>query len=87
MTTRAYKATGVFTDDDVLEILADNEALFSYELFLEAAGLPPMPREMPPEHWQAALKHRTLTPQEQAARERYFQRRTHECLRRVPAGK
>jgi len=85
MTTRAYKATNVFTEDDVLAVLADNEAVFCYELFIQAAGLPPMPREMPPEHWQAALKYRTLTPQEQAARERYFERRTHESLRRLAA--
>ena len=85
MTTRAYKATNVFTEDDVLAVLADNEAVFCYELFIQAAGLPPMPREMPPEHWQAALNYRTLTPQEQAARERYFERRTHESIRRLPA--
>jgi hypothetical protein len=86
MTTRAYKATGVFTEDDVLAVLADNEAVFCYELFIEAAGFPPRPRELPPEHWQAALKYRTLTAQEQAARERYFERRTHESLRRLTAG-
>ena len=85
MTTRAYKATDVFTEDDVLAVLADNEAVFCYELFIEAAGFPPMPREIPPEHWQAALKYRTLTAQEQAARERYFERRTHESLRRMTA--
>jgi hypothetical protein len=86
MTTRAYKATDVFTEDDVLAVLADNEAVFCYELFIEAAGLPPRPRELPPEHWQAALKYRTLTAQEQAARERYFERRIHESIRRLTAG-
>ena len=86
MTTRAFKATDVFTDDDVLAVLADNEAVFCYELFIEAAGLPPRPRELPPEHWQAALKYRTLTAQEQAARERYFERRIHESIRRLTAG-
>lgn len=85
MTTRAFKATDVFTEDDVLAVLADNEAVFCYELFIEAAGFPPRPRELPPEHWQAALKYRTLTAQEQAARERYFERRTHESLRRLTA--
>jgi hypothetical protein len=85
MTTRAFKATDVFTEDDVLAVLADNEAVFCYELFIEAAGFPPRPREIPPEHWQAALKYRTLTAQEQAARERYFERRTHESLRRLTA--
>jgi len=85
MTTRAFKATDVFTDDDVLAVLADNEAVFCYELFIEAAGLPPRPREIPPEHWQAALKYRTLTAQEQAARERYFERRIHESLHRLTA--
>jgi hypothetical protein len=87
MTTRAYKATDVFTEDDVLAVLADNQAVFGYELFIEAAGLPSKPREIPPEHWQAALKYRTLTPHEQAARERYFERRTNESIRRVTAGK
>jgi hypothetical protein len=86
MTTRAFKATDVFTEDDVLAVLADNEAVFCYELFIEAAGLPPRPRELPPEHWQAALKYRTLTAQEQAARERYFERRIHESIRRLTAG-
>jgi hypothetical protein len=86
MTTRAYKVAGVFTEDDVLAVLADNEAVFCYELFIEAAGLPPRPRELPPEHWQAALKYRTLTAQEQAARERYFERRIHESIRRLTAG-
>ncbi len=85
MTTRAYKATDVFTEDDVLAVLADNQAVFCYELFIEAAGFPPRPREIPPEHWQAALKYRTLTAQEQAARERYFERRTHQSLRRLTA--
>ena len=85
MTTRAYKATGVFTEDDVLAVLADNEAVFCYELFIEAAGFPPRPRELPPEHWQAAMKYRTLTAQEQTARERYFERRIHESLRRLTA--
>jgi hypothetical protein len=85
MTIRACKATGVFTDDDVLAVLADNEAVFCYELFIEAAGFPPRPRELPPEHWQAALKYRTLTDQEQAARERYFERRIRESLRRLTA--
>ncbi len=86
MTTRAYKATDVFTEDDVLAVLADDQAMFHYELFIKAANLPPRTREIPPEHWQAALKYRTLTPQEQAARERYFQRRSHESLRRLAAG-
>ncbi len=85
MTTHAFKATDVFTEDDVLAVLADNEAVFCYELFIAAAGLPPIPRELPPEHWQAALKYRTLTAQEQAARERYFERRIHESLRRLTA--
>ena len=85
MTTRAFKTTDVFTEDDVLAVLADNEAVFCYELFIEAAGLPPRPREIPPEHWQAALKYRTLTAQEQAARERYFERRIHESLHRLTA--
>ena len=87
MTTRASEANEVFTDDDVLAVLADDEAVFCYELFIAAAGFPPRPREVPPEHWQAALKYRTLTPQEQAARERYFQRRTREAIRRVSAGR
>jgi hypothetical protein len=55
-------------------------------MFIEAAGFPPRPREVPPEHWQAALKYRILTPQEQAARERHFERRTQESLRRLSAG-
>ena len=85
MATCTAKATGVFTEDDVLAVLADDEAVFCYDLFIEAAGLPPRPREIPPEHWQAALKYRTLTAQEQAARERYFERRIHESLRRLTA--
>ena len=76
----------MFTDDDVLAVLADDQAVFGYELFIAAAGLPTRQREIPPEHWQAALKYRTLTPHEQAARERYFERRSSESLRRLQAG-
>ena len=84
--TGTAKSTEVFTEDDVLAVLADNQAVFGYELFIEAAGLRPITREIPPEHWQAALKYRTLTPHEQAARERYFERRINESLRRLSAG-
>ena len=86
MTKHAFNSTGAFTDDDVLAVLGDNQAVFCYELFIEAAGLPSKPREIPPEHWQAALKYRTLTPQEQAARERYFERRARQSTRRPPSG-
>jgi len=86
MATCTVKAPEVFTEDDVLAVLSDNQAVFCYEMFIAAAGLPPLPREIPPEHWQAALKYRTLTAQEQAARERHFESRAHESLRRLTNG-
>ena len=60
----------------------DDESVFFYDLFIAAADIPKEPREIPHRQWQAALKYRTLTDQEQAARERYFQRKIRESIRK-----
>lgn len=57
-----------------------DESVIFYDMFIATADIPPKPREMPHQQWQAALKYRALTPDEQAARERYFERKSHEVL-------
>ena len=61
---------------------AAGESVSFYDLFIATADIPPKPREIPRQQWQAALKYRTLTDQEQAARERHFERKTYESLRK-----
>ncbi len=83
--------SGEMTPDEVLEAAGllgvEDESVFFYELFIATPDMPPKPREIPCEQWQAALKYRTLTPQEQAARERYFERKSDEVLRKRSAAK
>jgi len=88
----AGQLSGEMTGTQVLEVAGlceteDDESVFFYELFIATADLPPTPHEMPPHQWQAALKYRTLTPQEQAARERYFERKSAEALARISGAK
>ena len=84
--------SGEMTPAQVLEIAglhgeADEESVFFYDLFIATSDLPPKPREIPCQQWQAALKYRTLTPEEQSARERYFERKSDEALRKRAAAK
>lgn len=88
----AGQLSGEMTTTQVLEAAGlcgaeDDESVFFYDLFIATSYMPPKPREMPPQQWQAALKYRTLTPQEQAARERYFERKSAEALRKLTAAK
>jgi len=68
-----------------LQVVSEDDSVFFYDLFIAAADIPPKPREMPPQQWQAALKRRTLTGEEQAARERYFERKIQESTRKRAA--
>jgi hypothetical protein len=45
------------------------------------------PVDIPPEQWQGALAHRPLSPQEQAAREWYFEQRISQALARFRASR
>lgn len=78
---------GTFTDDDVLAVLSEAPPRFDYGEFLAKLGVkqlhspPPDADDIPPEQWQEALNMRPLTPAEQAARERYFERKVTQALR------
>ena len=61
------------------------QSVFFYDLFIATADIASKPREIPCRHWQAALKYRPLTSQEQAARERYFERKIRESIRKQSA--
>ena len=67
---------------DPLSRIARGASVFAYSLFLAAPELPAP--AIPPEHWQAALRYRQLTPQEQSAREQYFERKASEALAKLP---
>ncbi len=84
--------SGEMTATQVLEAAglhgeAGEESVFFYDLFIATSDLPPKPRDIPCQQWQAALKYRTLTPEEQAARERYFERKSDQVLRKRSAAK
>ena len=100
MTIASNRSNSTFSDEDVVEALADPGLSFDYNAFLKTVGLVPdekMPTEaelfdpdydldfqpdcdIPPRQWMRALMYRTLTPAEQLARERYFERRVNEAL-------
>ena len=72
-------------------VLPTTEAasVFAYSLFIawvEFPSHPPGPVPVPAAHWQGAAGRRTLTPQEQAARESYFERRAAEAMARIGGG-
>lgn len=50
--------------------------LFSYALWIQHAPLPKPIAPMPDIQWQEAVGRRLLTPEEKAARCRYFDRKT-----------
>ena len=64
-------------------LAAAGASVFAYSLFISMAELPAAAAGMPQEQWQGALAYRPLTPQEQAAREAYFERRIAEALAHV----
>jgi len=76
-----------FTDDDVLAVLSERPPQFDYNQFMASLGMEQLASpsldasDIPPEQWQTALKYRTLTPAEQAARERYFEDKAAQALR------
>jgi hypothetical protein len=70
----------VLTDDDVMEILAEEVPAFDYDQFIATVGSPSPAHDMPPSQWQEALKYRTLTAEEQAARERYFEHKAVQAM-------
>jgi len=72
--------TEVLTDDDVMEILAEEVPTFDYEQFVATVGSPSPAQDMPPSQWQEALNYRTLTTEEQAARERYFEHKAVQAM-------
>ncbi len=80
------------TTDEVLAITGlpgqlEDESVFFYDFFIATSNIPPTPREIPPQQWQAALKYRTLTAEEQAARERYFERKCEQARQKSAAAR
>jgi hypothetical protein len=60
---------------------------FDLDTFIASLAPPFPPVDVPPEQWQGALTHRELTPQEQLAREWYFEQRITQALARFRASR
>jgi hypothetical protein len=60
---------------------------FDLDAFIASLAPAFRPVDVPPEQWQGALMHRELTPQEQAAREWYFEQRIAQALARFRASR
>jgi hypothetical protein len=60
---------------------------FELDVLIASLPSPFHHADVPPQHWQRALAHRLLTPQEQAAREWYFEQRIGEALARFRASR
>ena len=63
--------------------LTADGSVFAYNLFLIWAEFPRRSAPVPVEQWQGAVGRRSLTPQEQAARESHFRRRISKAISRL----
>ncbi len=67
----------------LIDALIHKGGAFTFSLLLEGLELKAAGADVPPEQWQEAVGRRLLTPQEEAARQRYFDLRAHLAVARA----